>query len=236
MEERRTITLDLFGDMACFTRPEQKVERISYNVPTPSAIRGIVEAIYCKPIEFYYEINEIQVMNPIKKFEFTTNETKEKINVKNTNYINQIPKKGDHGITQRRNEYLKDVYYRVTITIVKRDDAPPSVNIISLYNQFMRRLNNGKCFHQPYFGTKECICHFSPPNLELKKTPIQQSEYFGYILYDTFKIDNITPLDTSKKNQDKVIDRTIFNCKMENGVIKIPPYKSNEVFHIVQGG
>lgn len=77
------VVIEVWGDFACFTRPEAKVERLSYPVPTPSAIRGILSAIYSKPKEFYWQINRIEVLNPIKFISFKRNEVKKKTDGKN---------------------------------------------------------------------------------------------------------------------------------------------------------
>ena len=74
----KEVVVDVFGNFACFTKPYAKVERVSYDVPTPSACRGILEAIYCKPVEFYYQIKKIEVMKPVRYFSMKRNEVYQK--------------------------------------------------------------------------------------------------------------------------------------------------------------
>lgn len=110
------IVVDLFGDFACFSRPECKVERCTYPVPTPSAIRGILSAIYSKPNEFYWQVRKIEVMKPIRYISFMRNEVK--------NRVSKSPILVEEVRTQRNAVMLRDVYYRVTADLIKRDTFP----------------------------------------------------------------------------------------------------------------
>ena len=121
-KKKVSIVVDVWGDFAMFTQPTAKVERVSYPIPTPSALRGILNAIYMKPKEFYYQITGVDIMNPIKTFSMKKNETKEKVDAKKPKPIVQIAEKGNKGLTQRNNIYLKNVYYRIYADIVRRDD------------------------------------------------------------------------------------------------------------------
>ena len=214
------ICLDVWGDFAVFTMPDAKVERVSYDVPTPSACRGILNAIYSKPIEFYYEITQIEVMNPIKKIQIKRNEVVRKADSKK---LDSIYVEEDR--TQRGTEFLKDVYYRIHAKMIVREDAPNKVTISSVYSQFMKRLTHGKCFYQPYLGAKECIAFFSLPDPDRK--PLNLSKDYGIMLYDIFDITKNVPIDTSSKkgiaNSSKKV--TYYRAVMNAGVISVPSYE-----------
>lgn len=229
MSEYANICIDVWGDFAMFTRPDSRVERVTYPVPTPSACRGILNAVYSKPIEFYYEITQIDVMKPIRLMTVRRNEVKKKTNVskavKNKGYfINSAEER-----TQRVCTYIRDVYYRIHAKLVLRDDAPKTMNVERLLAQFNRRVENGKCFYQPALGTRECMCYFSAPDMDME--PIDDSENLGVMLYDVFDIRNNIPLDTSpngKKTGGKT-QVSFFNAVMEHGVIHVPAFDSNEI-------
>lgn len=221
------VTVDVSADFAQFTRPEAKVERMSYDVPTPSACRGILNAIYSKPKEFYYEITGIDVMNPIRTLSMKKNEIQ---NVADTSkiYSEDYFIDSSECRTQRMNTYLRDVYYRIYARIVVHDGM--NIDIRSLKDQFERRVAHGKCFFQPACGTRECICYFQPP--DLNRVPIDQSKDFGVMLYDVFDItkDNSEKtLDTRKKTLNLCRKVTFFRAKMVNGHIDVPLWDSGEL-------
>lgn len=221
------IALDVWGDYAMFTQPDSKVERVSYPIPTPSALRGILNAIYSKPIEFYYEITGYDIMNDIRTISVKKNETKEKADPKAKKPIIQIAEKGEHGLTQRNNIYLKDVYYRIYARIVRQKDFR-SKDITALVAQFNRRASKGKCFFQPGLGTRECMCGFSLPDESRK--PLDINKNFGVVLYDVFDIRDHIPLNTDKKNPSGHTEITYFNAVAEHGHIRVPLYESGELY------
>lgn len=233
MKEYREICVDVWGDFASFTKPHAKVERETYEFPTPSACRGILNSIYCKPIEFYYEITQIDVLNPIRTITLMINELNDKVSnkecFKKGYCINT--KDGSRNNTQRMSEYLRDVHYRIHANIVKREDAPKNVNINSLEDQFNRRVSHGQCFRQPFLGTSDCLCCFGLP--EYEKKPIAYSRDYGVTLYDIFDLTKNIKLNTSasKKlnNQKEVIHPTYFRANMVNGTIKVPCWGSNGI-------
>ena len=108
------ISIEVWGDFACFTPPYAKVERLTYPFPTPSACRGILSAIYSKPVEFYWQIDRIEILNPIQYISFKRNEVKTRVNNK-VIYT-------DEERTQRQTVALKDVRYRITASICPRTD------------------------------------------------------------------------------------------------------------------
>lgn len=224
LSDKCAVMVDVWGDFAMFTQPVSRVERTTYDVPTPSACRGILDAIYSKPIEFYYEITAIEVMKPIRKIVIRKNETKSKCDVRKLSIDNYyIDLNNCH--TQRSNTYLCDVYYRIHANIVKRDDAPSSVNIKSLEAQFNRRVNSGKCFYEPALGTRECICHFSKSDMSM--LPISDSMDLGVMLYDVFDITKNDSLDTRKKTRNDCTYVTMFHANMLHGKIEVPLWDSD---------
>jgi CRISPR-associated protein Cas5d len=217
-KEKVTVQFEIFGTLACFTNSQFKLDRSTYDIPTCSAIRGVCCAIYCKPIEFYYQVRKIEVLNEIKHINIMTNELKDGRISENVKKINPICR--ENFKTQKRNTFLKDVHYRITVDIIKQPDWDGDIEAIKA--QFYRRLNGGKCFKQPYLGTRECVCYFEP--VDNSKKPISLSKDFGKVLYDIFDIRNNTPL-MPKKNENEVIRFTYFDAKMVNGVIEIPEYE-----------
>ena len=231
----RKISVDVFGDFALFTRPDNKVERVSYPVMTPSAARGILNAIYSKPLEFYYEIDSIEVMNPIKWISIKKNEVKGKIQSKTLDplYVDTTGPEGkSKGRTQRNNMMLRNVYYRINARIIKHPDytLTASHNMDGILAQFNKRVRRGQCFYQPCFGTRECMAYFAPPD-ESRKALEDINLDIGTMLYDVFDIRSNTPLVTGGKhdNSDDVVHVSFFDAKVESGVLKVPPYDSEFV-------
>ena len=220
----RQVVIDVWGDLACFTRPECKVERNTYPCITPSAARNLLCSIYMKPNEFYYEIEKIEVMNEIKYINIMKNELKEKIGQNFEPIYTRNPAK-EKGRTQRNTVYLKNVYYRIYAKIIKRNDWHGSVE--ALYNQFNRRIHKGQCFRQPYLGLRECICHFSEPDLS-KEVNKGINENIGNMLYDVFDIRSNVKLDTSKKNGN-VTNISFFNACIKEGILIVPEYDSDDI-------
>lgn len=217
--------LEVWGPMACFTRPELKVERVSYDVITPSAARAIFEAIFWKPA-IHWQMTKIEVLNPIKWTSIRRNEVGA-VASKNPIYIEDKRQ-------QKNTLCLKDVRYRIWaklefIPVRKRkgeqktlfdETAHPDENPAKYNAMFERRASKGQCFTQPYLGTRECSASFklvNPENDELN-TPINESRDLGIMLYD---------MDFEKDLKDP--SAMFFRAKMENGVIIVPPKDSEEI-------
>ena len=217
--------LEVWGPMACFTRPELKVERVSYDVITPSAARAIFEAIFWKPA-IHWQVTKIEVLNPIKWTSIRRNEVGA-VASKNPIYIEDKRQ-------QKNTLCLKDVRYRIWaklefIPVRKRkgeqktlfdETAHPDENPAKYNAMFERRASKGQCFTQPYLGTRECSASFklvNPENDELN-TPINESRDLGIMLYD---------MDFEKDLKDP--SAMFFRAKMENGVIIVPPKDSEEI-------
>lgn len=217
--------LEVWGPMACFTRPELKVERVSYDVITPSAARAIFEAIFWKPA-IHWQVTKIEVLNPIKWTSVRRNE------------VGAVASKNPIFIEDKRQQKntlcLKDVRYRIWaklefIPVRKRkgeqlsvfdETAHPDENPAKYNAMFERRASKGQCFNQPYLGTRECSCSFRLINPETEKltVPISENRDLGIMLYDM-------DFEQSLKNPPAMF----YRAKMENGVIIVPSKDSEEV-------
>ena len=167
--------LEVWGDMACFTRPELKVERVSYDVITPSAARAIFEAIFWKPA-IHWQITKIEVLNPVKWTSVRRNEIGAVASIRNIKsiYIDETDKENKLVNRQQKNSLLlKDVRYRIWAkmefrSINKRKaegdlfsrEPGNDENPMKYYQMFERRATKGQCFNQPYLGTRECVASF----------------------------------------------------------------------------
>ena len=207
----KEIVMETWGDFACFTDPASKVERRSYPVPTPSAVRGILSAVYSKPPEFYWQVIRIEVLNPIRYISFKRNE------VKST--VKDTPIYADEDRTQRQTQALRDVRYRITAEICPRPDFRGTVE--QLYAQAMRRIRGGKTFYQPSLGLREFVAYFEES--DGSRPPIQESMDLGLMVYDVFDLH-----DWAVRKKAKPC-LSLYHARMENGVIEVPPYDSPEV-------
>lgn len=226
--------LDVKGEYACFTRPEMKVERVSYDVITPSAVRAIFSAIFWKPA-IKWNVKKIEVLSPIKWISVRRNEVSGK--------AVQTPITIEDSRQQRAGLFLRNVHYRIHAemefihprnrpktfheipeflhTTEEKIDYKKDENPGKYYAMFERRAKKGQCFNQPYLGCREFSCEFKfVENLDkavLDTPPITLSQDFGFILYD---------MDYS---DSKDIKPAFFRAKMENGVINVPNWNSTEV-------
>lgn len=209
------VTIEVWGDFACFAPPYGKVERMTYPFPTPSAARGILSAIYAKPNEFYWQICRIEVLNPIQYISFKRNEVKVK--------VSDTPISTDDERTQRQTMALKDVRYRITAKIVPRKSF--TGNVTQLYEQAIRRIRSGKCYYQPGLGLREFAAYFKESDGTRNPIPVDMDA--GWMVYDVFDLHDFS---VSKKAKPKL---SLFHAVMNQGVIEIPPYDSHDV---VKGG
>jgi CRISPR-associated protein Cas5d len=210
------IIIEVWGDFACFSEPQAKVERLSYPFPTPSAARGILSAIYSKPVEFYWQVNRIEVLNPIQYISFKRNEVKCTVSGREFVYTEEER-------TQRQTVALKDVRYRVAASIIPRPAFHRKET--QLYEQALRRIRGGKAFMQPSLGLREFVAYFEEyqPSAEEKK-PIADTLDAGLMVYDVF--DFIHDTAVQKKTKSAL---SLFHAVMEQGVVQVPPYESPEV-------
>lgn len=229
------ICFEIWGDRALFALPESSTERVTSEVPTPSAMRGCAEAIYCKPTEFYYQIVGIEVIKKGHLITNTKNNLKEKAKYdKRINTVSPIYTVGESrtsgGRTRRTYVYLSDVRYRVYANIVLRNGIRGNISKQTIINQFKQRMLKGKCFKQPYLGQRDCIAFFSEPtDLE----PIHESKNYGMMLYDVFDIRKNIPLNTDETMRSNTVNVMSYICDMQDGFIRVPEINSGEVYRRV---
>lgn len=209
----KEIQVEVWGDFGCFSRPESKVERLTYPVITPSAARGILSAIYSKPPEFYWQVKKIEVLKPIRYISIKRNEV---INSKIGRSMKSMLV--EESRTQRQTVALKDIRYRITAEIIPQKDFKGTVN--QLYEQALRRIRSGKCYYQPSFGLREFICYFSEPT---DAVPIPCDIDLGIMLYDVF---DLHKFKVTEKAEPYV---TVFKARLERGILHVPDFDSDEV-------
>ena len=160
-----SILVEVWGDYACFSRPEMKVERVSYDVMTPSAARGLLESIYWHP-GLMWIIDRIHVCSPIRFTNIRRNEVKDTISLKKAETI--LKNGGDfylstsESIQQRAAMVLRDVHYVIEAHFQMTAKAAPSDNPGKFRDIMRRRLEKGQFYHQPYFGVREFPANFRP--------------------------------------------------------------------------
>jgi CRISPR-associated protein Cas5d len=211
------IKLKVWGDYACFSRPEMKVERVSYDVMTPSAARGILEAIHFKPA-IVWRIDRIHVLMPIRFENIRRNEVAEKIQAGTIKKaMNGGTKLLYHDIVadrqQRASMILRNVAYVIEAHFEMTSKAGEDDTPEKHYNIFLRRARNGQCFHRPYMGCREFSAHFELLEENIPTSEIDKTTDLGWMLYDIDFSNKMKPL--------------FFRPIMENGVIEIPSW--NEV-------
>lgn len=217
--------LEVWGDYALFTRPEMKVERVSYPVITPSACRAIFQAILWKPA-IEWNIKKIEVLNPITWGSIRRNE----VGAKLTNSAAKTPFYADDtkNRQQRASMLLTNVRYRIYASFSMTDKAGQSDNEGKFADMFKRRAKKGQCIYQPYLGCREFSCFFElidldkngmPANSELVEAqqPIPESRDLGYMLYD---------MDFSNSKNPAPM---FFHAMMNNGAVNVPDRFSEEV-------
>lgn len=240
----KTYCLEVSGDFACFTRPEMKVERVSYDVITPSAARAVFEAILWKPA-LRWQVTKIEVLNPMKWINLRRNEVG---CVASTRNVETAMKNGTGRLglyvederQQRAGLFLRDVKYRIHASFELRDPSfhrpnfphlskrPVNTDEGDLDNQlnaavkfmsiFERRAAKGQCVNQPYLGCREFAADFSLVDVgAVSPEPISDTRDLGWMLYD---LDHSNAADPKPR---------FFPAQLINGVLKIPDWDSQEV-------
>lgn len=213
MNRSSPFRLKVSGRNACFTRPEMKVERVSYDVITPSAARGILEAILWKPA-INWNILQIDVLNPIRWESVRRNEVGAVVSARNARAAMKTGK-GRLGIhveeqrQQRAGLFLRDVAYVIHAEFEMTDKAGSEDTVTKFTEMFIRRASNGQCFHRPYFGCREFPVDFEFVTKDA--APLQSIDItrdFGWMLYD---------MDYS----DKEPMPQFFHAQMVNGSINL---------------
>ena len=216
--------LEIWGEYACFTRPELKVERMSYDVITPSAARNIFQAIFWKPA-IEWEITRIEVVNPIKWLSIRRNE----VGAIGAGSTNAKPIIATEKRQQKNTLMLRDVKYRIYAKLVyippqkrkneKARKAGSDENPKKYQEMFERRASSGQFFTAPYLGTRECSAYFKllDDNAKGGDDLLKETRDLGLMLYD---------MDFSNP---KNIMPMFFMAKMENGIIDVPAKDSEEI-------
>ena len=210
------IRIEVWGPNACFTRPEFKTERVSYDIMTPSAARGIIEAVYWHP-GLKYHIDKIYLLNPVQFANIRRNEINSVVSASTALSSLKTGKPlasyaGENRL-QRASMILKDVHYIIEEHIEMTEKAAPSDNLRKFEEILQRRLKRGQCYSQPYFGCREFAAHFSPWEEEsVPALPLTQD--FGFMLYDMdfSNPENIKPQFFRAKMVDGVLD--VSNCEV----------------------
>lgn len=227
--EKSRIYVRTWGDLACFTRPEMKVERVSYQVITPSAARGLLEAILYRP-QFRWHIHRIAVRKPVRFLAFRRNEVKSKASARNPQ-----PILVEEDRTQRNTLALRDVEYVIEASLeltplanlprrrpLGNDEPEGDNNVGKYYGMARRRIENGQCFHQPCFGCREFPAHFeSADSIAMQVPPgLNPDSDLGLMLYDVFDLDVPHP----GQKADARPNITFFRARLENGLLNVPTW------------
>jgi CRISPR-associated protein Cas5d len=206
----RTFRLKVWGENACFTRPEMKVERVSYDVMTPSAARGILEAILWKPA-IRWQITRIDVLNPIRWASVRRNEVGAVMSPRTNGLFVEDQRQ------QRAGFFLRDVAYAIHAFFEMTTKAGAEDNVKKFEEMFMRRAEKGQCFHRPYLGCREFAAHFEPLEAErADPQPIDENRDLGFMLYD---------MDHTGAEPMPMW----FRAQIQNGRVNVPPLASAEV-------
>lgn len=218
------IRLHVWGDRACFTRPEMKVERVSYDVITPSAARGILEAIHWKPA-IRWHIDRIHVLRPIRFESIRRNEVGGKLSSASATKAMKAGSAAglancvDEDRQQRAATVLRDVAYVIEAHFELTPKAGSDDNVGKHLDIFNRRARKGQCFHMPCLGVREFPANFAllendaaPPVID---PALQGERDLGWMLHDIDFAAGMTP--------------RFFRATMRNGVIEVPPWQTPEV-------
>lgn len=204
------LSLRASGPWACFTHPVFKVERVSYQVITPSAARGIFESILWRPA-IRWKIRKITVLNPIKWFEFRSNELKRGTSMPTKKVIAEggehEPFFAEEYRTQRTTLCLRDVDYIIDATFELTERAGKEDTVEKFVTMFTRRLRIGQCFQAPYLGLREFVANFYPVP-EKRPEPLQVSMDLGQMLYD---------IDYTRSGRHAIW----FNARMDRGIVTV---------------
>lgn len=207
------LEVKVWGELACFTRPEMKVERVTYPVMTPSAARGVCEAIYWRP-QMRWWIEEIQVLNPIRYFSILRNEVNSRASERAA--AGWQRRGGGYDATadraQRHTLALREVCYliRAQIEVLPGTEGDPDV--AKFRDQFRRRVRSGRCFATPYLGCREFSATFAEP--DGSEQPLAElNDELGPMLLD---------LDYAPDGSGRGTPH-FFNARLDGGVLRVPP-------------
>lgn len=214
IERYTTVRVKVFGDFALFTRPEGKVERVSYPMMTPSAARGLLEAIFWKP-EFKYRIKKITALKKPQFHSIVRNEVSKKASFNKKTMQSPQDVFTDDMRQLRHSLVLKEVAYIIEAAIILQ---PGTEARIEKYEaMFNRRVTKGQCFHRPYFGTREFSAHFEA--VDGTECPVDWTDLIGPMFFD-FRYPEKSGLTIPY----------FFQAEINKGVMEIPAYLYEEVY------
>ncbi len=216
------VRLKVEGSYACFTRPEMKVERVSYDVITPSAARGILESIHWKPA-IRWIVDAIHVLEPIRFQSIRRNEVGSKApagkikSAMNRGDLEGLQLLVDEDRQQRASTVLVNPAYVIEAHFEMTSRAGTEDNVGKHLDTFNRRASRGQCFHQPCLGTREFAANFEllDPNAPLPEA-IDETRDLGFMLWD---------IDHQAKDRPSLF----FRARLENGVVKVPAPNAPEI-------
>lgn len=216
-----SIRIEVWGDYACFSRPEMKVERVSYDVITPSAARGLLEAIFWHP-GLRWIVDRIYVCNPICFTNIRRNEVRDTISA---SMVRTVMNRGEgelylatpQSIQQRAALVLRNVRYVIEAHFVPTDKVAENDNPGKFQEMMRRRMEKGQFYHQPYFGVREFPANFKPCT-EIPPCPdgLKGEKDLGWMLLD---------MDYSSPEN---IQPVFFRAIMRDGVIDVPEVQNAE--------
>ena len=216
-----SISVEVWGAYALFSRPELKTERVSYDVMTPSAARGLLDAIFWHP-GLTWRVDRIHVCAPIRFTNIRRNEVKDTVSARKAQSV--MEKGGElylatpESIQQRAAMVLRDVHYVIDAHFEMTQRASPTDNPGKFQEMMRRRVEKGQFYHQPCFGVREFPAHFKPC-IQLPPCPeeLKGEKDLGWMLLDMDYSDpeNITP--------------HFFRATLRDGVLEVPPMYAEEV-------
>lgn len=214
--------LDVRGDWACFTRPEMKVERVSYDVITPSAARAVFDAIFWKPA-VRWQVRRIEVLAPIRWTNLRRNEVASVVSTRNAQQA-MAAGRGDLALyvdedrQQRAAMLLRDVAYRLHADLQVRADRHDPEPPTKFFEIFARRARKGQCVNQPYLGCREFAARWRVvDDLGTEPPPIQETRDLGWMLHD---LDFSNAADPQPR---------FYRALMTLGVVEVPAFDADEV-------
>jgi len=223
--QKASVSLCVWGNYACFSRPEFKVERASYPVITPSAARGVLEAVFWKP-EFRYQMRRIGVVKMGSQMAILRNELSDRQG-KTPLYIEDKRQ-------QRSSLILKDVEYIIEADIVLRPHSEDHVK--KYFECFQRRLEKGQYHHTPYLGTREFVADFEPVNGRVPDTTLNRP--IGLMLCEIAYVPDRKRNEMKFRKPDSNKHCTgyakalFFNAQIESGWLNVPQEKYRELYEL----
>jgi CRISPR-associated protein Cas5d len=224
-QQSETFLVRARGPLACFTRPEFKVERVSYEVMTPSAARGILEAVHWKPA-IRWIVTAIHVLAPIRFISFNRSEVSKRVSVRNVLQAMQGDPLdsyfADEDRAQRNTVALRDVDYVIAAHFIPTDKWHDNDNFAKHAETFLRRLEKGQTFHQPYLGCREFAAVVEPaqPPWDYRLLDERRLKPLGLMLHD---------LEFGPRNRPR-----FFVAELKDGVMSVPPFEEAMQGHAIE--